>query len=339
MQAPYSLAAAAALAAGYILYKHKRMRAPVMELPRLDGKTCTPSEVYALLRSHGVVVIDEAVPGEVMDRVVTELDGVGGTFVGGKHSFAGHHTRRNAAKPLGESTTVQELAVHPTVLGGVEALLGPWCKKVCLGTCSCISVEPHGALGDDEPCGSQVLHRDDSMWGASSWRWLPQTPLEGRPQLSVSCMWAVADFTASNGATRFLPGSHTWYRDGDGYGEAVLPPGVSDAAHAVQAAMRKGSCVLWAGGTLHGASGQRKGNTSSRRGLLFIYNLGYLKPEHNFHWSMPHEVMMTFGERLLDLIGYTGANAVDHPWYRGPVYTQPYLGGGRGSTAGDGVQF
>ena len=84
MQAPYSLAAAAALAAGYILYKHKRMRAPVMELPRLDGKTCTPSEVYALLRSHGVVVIDEAVPGEVMDRVVTELDGVGGTFVGGK---------------------------------------------------------------------------------------------------------------------------------------------------------------------------------------------------------------------------------------------------------------
>jgi len=85
MQAPRTLAAAAALAAGYILYKrHKRMRAPVMELPRLDGKTCTPSEVCALLRSHGVVVIDEAVPGEVMDRVVAELDGVGGTFVGGK---------------------------------------------------------------------------------------------------------------------------------------------------------------------------------------------------------------------------------------------------------------
>ena len=149
MQAPCTLAAAAALAAGYLLYKrHKRMRAPVMELPRLDGKTCTPSEVCALLRSHGVVVIDEAVPGEVMDRVVAELDGVGGTFVGGKapsallrsglpsprlramtralpagaqHSFAGHHTRRNAAKPLGESTTVQELAVHPTALGGGEA--------------------------------------------------------------------------------------------------------------------------------------------------------------------------------------------------------------------------
>ena len=126
---------------------------------------------------------------------------------------------------------------------------------------------------------------------------LRQVDRESTPRaLSVSCRWAVADFTASNGATRFLPGSHTWYRDGDGYGEAglpstsrlgafqepsrsllgeaELPPGVSDAAHAVQAAMRKGSCVLWAGGTLHGASGQRKGNTASRRGLLFIYNLG-----------------------------------------------------------------
>ena len=121
---------------------------------------------------------------------------------------------------------------------------------------------------------------------------LPGTSSEPSRNLlgSFARRWAVADFTAGNGATRFLPGSHTWYRDGDGYGEAglpctgrlgafqepsrnllgeaELPPGVSDAAHAVQAAMRKGSCVLWAGGTLHGASGQRKGNTASRRGLL-----------------------------------------------------------------------
>ena len=40
---------------------------------------------------------------------------------------------------------------------------------------------------------------------------------------SFARRWAVADFTAGNGATRFLPGSHTWYRDGDGYGEAGLP--------------------------------------------------------------------------------------------------------------------
>mmetsp|Transcript_41757 Transcript_41757/g.135415 ORF Transcript_41757/g.135415 Transcript_41757/m.135415 type:complete len:328 (+) Transcript_41757:212-1195(+) len=223
-----------------------------------------------------------------------------------------------------------------------SSLTGRWettsraAARSCTATTRC---GPPSARRCSRRLFSDLLESLPRRWGASSWRWLPQTPLEGRPQLSVSCMWAVADFTASNGATRFLPGSHTWYRDGDGYGEAVLPPGVSDAAHAVQAAMRKGSCVLWAGGTLHGASGQRKGNTSSRRGLLFIYNLGYLKPEHNFHWSMPHEVMMTFGERLLDLIGYTGANAVDHPWYTGPVYTLPYQGGATDNAAGDSVHL
>ena len=54
---------------------------------------------------------------------------------------------------------------------------------------------------------------------------------------------------------------------------------------------------------------------------------------------MPHEVMMTFGERLLDLVGYTGANAVDHPWYTGPVYTLPYQGGATDNAAGDSVHL
>ena len=27
-----------------------------------------------------------------------------------------------------------------------------------------------------------------------------------------------------------------------------------------------------------------------------------------------------------DLIGHTGENAMEHEWYTGPVYTQPYLG-------------
>eukprot|EP00416_Gambierdiscus_australes_P006829 CAMPEP_0171139234 /NCGR_PEP_ID=MMETSP0766_2-20121228/136519_1 /TAXON_ID=439317 /ORGANISM="Gambierdiscus australes, Strain CAWD 149" /LENGTH=145 /DNA_ID=CAMNT_0011602883 /DNA_START=23 /DNA_END=460 /DNA_ORIENTATION=+ len=144
-----------------------------------------------------------------------------------------------------------------------------------------------------------------------------------------------------NGATRFIPGSHMWPRESgtDGYGQASLPPGIVDGQHTVQAAMRKGSCVLWAGGTLHGASGQCKGNTTERVGLLFIYNLGYLKPEHNFHWAMPREVLTSFGDRLLELVGYSGSNAAEHPWYTGPVYTLPYQGGHDGSTAGEGVQF
>ena len=45
-----------------------------------------------------------------------------------------------------------------------------------------------------------------------------------------------------------------------------LPPGVQDGVHTVQASMRKGSVVLWAGGTLHGT----KGRVETLEGLLAI---------------------------------------------------------------------
>ena len=54
---------------------------------------------------------------------------------------------------------------------------------------------------------------------------------------------------------------------------------------------------------------------------------------------MPHDVMRAFEPRLAELIGLHGENAVDHEWFKGPIYSQPYLGGPAGSTSGEGVQF
>ena len=83
--------------------------------------------------------------------------------------------------------------------------------------------------------------------------------------------------------------------------------------------MEKGSVVLWSGGTLHGASAHAprrerdfaEAGDSVRRGLLFIFNLGYLRPEHNFHFAMPPAVLRSFDARLADLVGLTGENAVE----------------------------
>jgi len=159
-------------------------------------------------------------------------------------------------------------------------------------------------------------------------------------------MWALSDFTARNGSTRFLPGSHTWWRPHQHQNCALLPPGIEDGLSTVQACMPKGSVVMWLGGTLHGASAQSPRapgevacGSSVRRGMLFIYNLGYLAPEHNFHWAMPRHVLKSFGPKLADLVGLSGENAVEHAWYDGPVYAQPYLGGPDGSAAAEGVQF
>ena len=114
----------------------------VLPLPRLQASATSSGEVASALRSHGVVVIEKAVAPEVMDQVVSETSEKSGIFYGAVGSFAGHHTTRNAGKPLGESKAVQALAVQPLVLGAVEALLRPWCRRVSLGTCSAISVQP-----------------------------------------------------------------------------------------------------------------------------------------------------------------------------------------------------
>jgi hypothetical protein len=57
-----------------------------------------------------------------------------------------------------------------------------------------------------------------------------------------------------------------------------------------------------------------------RRGLLNIYNLGYLRPEHNFYNAIPRDVIANFDEQLRDLLLYHGDNPVEHRWYAGPVY-------------------
>ena len=328
----------AAAAAAFYLWRRRKARHSLLPLIRVPSSS-SADEVAAVLRSHGVVVIEDVIPAEMMDRAVAELKASGGKFKGGLNSFAGHHTVRNAAKPLGESEVVQQLAVEQLVVGAVEALLKPWTKRVLLGTCSAISVEPPPA-GED-PAPSQVLHRDDGMWGASMWKWLPDTPEAGRPDFSVSAMWALSDFTVENGATRFLPGSHKWSRGDEGYtDEPSLPNGLVDGRDTIQAAMKKGSVVLWSGGTLHGATSHGgDAGAGVRHGLLFIYNLGWLRTEHNFHWAMPPEVIEGFGPKLADLLGRTGENGAAHPWFTGPVYTQPYLGGAEQLASGDGVQF
>ena len=293
-----------------------------MELPRLDGKTASAADVAALLESHGAVVIDDLLDPAAVDRLRSDLDRRDGVFYGAPGSFAGAHSTRNAGKPLGESAVARDLADHPLVVGAVRVRLRPWCRRIVLGTCTNINVEPPPDPRTP-PAPPQVLHRDEGMWGASDWNeWLPSTTND-RPEFSVSAMWAISDFTAENGATRVIPGSHQWERNrirmddqsaaaafeaiddgevddlaagGTGYGGAKRDIEKLESL-CVPATMSRGSVLLWSGATIHGAgahSPRPEGvdfdpDGATRRGLIFIYNLGWLRSEHNFHFAMPPE--------------------------------------------------
>jgi len=162
-------------------------------------RKASAADVDALLESHGAVVIDDLLDSVVVDRLRSDLHHRDGIFYGAPGSFAGAHSTRNAGNlPLGESEVVV-LAEHPLVVDAVRIRLQPWCRRIVLGTFTNINVEPPPDHRTS-PAPPQVLHR--GMWGASDWNmWIPSTTND-RPKFSVSVMWAISDFTASNGASK-----------------------------------------------------------------------------------------------------------------------------------------
>ena len=97
----------------------------------------------------------------------------------------------------------------------------------------------------------QPLHRDG--WGFV-------VDMQQRIENEISTMWALDEFTADNGATRVVIGSHRWPKS--------RKPVDSEA---VQAVMPRGSVVLYLGDCFH--SGGTNRSKSLRHGFNCDYNL------------------------------------------------------------------
>ena len=104
-------------------------------------------------------------------------------------------------------------------------------------------------------------------------------------------MWAVSDFTAENGGTQVVPGSHLWDED--------RQPDESDV---IAAEMPAGSVLLYQSATLHGGGANH--SRRPRTGISFQYSLGWLRQEENQHLTNPPEVAREYPSRLQALVGY-----------------------------------
>lgn len=106
----------------------------------------------------------------------------------------------------------------------------------------------------------QVYHSD-----AASWHLAQQ--LESR-ELLLSANYALTDFTAENGATCVVPGSHRWE-----------PDRKPKPAEMCQAIMPRGSALLYTGNVLH--AGGANTTTEARTGLYLGYMASWLRPLEN----------------------------------------------------------
>ena len=104
-------------------------------------------------------------------------------------------------------------------------------------------------------------------------------------------MWAVSDFTADNGATRVVSGSHRWERTRN----------ASDGEIAI-AEMEKGSLLLHLGSVLHGGGANESNRV--RLGATLDYALGWLRQVENQYLIAAPDLARTFSPELQDLLGY-----------------------------------
>jgi ectoine hydroxylase-related dioxygenase (phytanoyl-CoA dioxygenase family) len=120
-------------------------------------------------------------------------------------------------------------------------------------------------------------------------------PLPHVPMM-VTSMWALTDFTADNGGTRFVPGSHRF----------AYTPESPDAPIDVEVRaleMRAGSVMVFHGSLWHGG-GANVTENDHRLGVNVQYCPGFVRQQQNPYFGVPPEIASTFSDRLLELLGY-----------------------------------
>jgi ectoine hydroxylase-related dioxygenase (phytanoyl-CoA dioxygenase family) len=245
-----------------------------MPLSYFDGTGDTGAVVEALRRDGAVVVTGLAEP-RLVDTIRAELrPRLDASGLKSRSDFNGSRTLRSNSV-LSAAPSAAELVDHDMLVGVADAILLPHCATYQVGSMTAIEILP----GES----AQALHRDDSLY-----------PIENAGmELQIGVMWALSDFTAENGGTRVVLGSHRFLR-------SWHLPGVSDWE---SAAMPKGSALFYMGSTWHGGGANQ--SNAPRSGLINTYSLGWLRQESNQYLETPPEAAAQFGPRLRALLGYT----------------------------------
>jgi ectoine hydroxylase-related dioxygenase (phytanoyl-CoA dioxygenase family) len=195
---------------------------------------------------------------------------------------SGRRTRRSGLL-VARSAACPELVMNPIVLGTAKQFLRR-ASSIQLNATQAIEIGP----GES----AQIIHRDN--WAFDMY------PFPNEYPVLLNAIWAMTDFTAENGATRVVIGSHTL--------EDNLKFTEDDA---VPAEMAKGSVVLCGGRTYHGGGATR--SKASRTGVAISYSVSWLRQEENQYLSVPVETAKTLPEELLRLLGYQrGAYALGY---------------------------
>ncbi|KAA8887163.1 phytanoyl-CoA dioxygenase family protein [Nocardia colli] len=244
-----------------------------------SGATIDPAlsaaDLAAVQRDGYVILPDLLTPqelDEIRAAVAPLLDRRG------RNDFEGHTTQR-IYSVLNKTRACDRIADHPRVLALLDRLFLP---NYLLSMLQVINILP----GEQ----AQMLHTDDGFYP------LPRP----RAALGAATIWAIDDFTAENGATDIIPGSHLWAHR--------LP----EAAEREPVVMKAGSCVFFLGTLWHGGGANR--SPKPRLAATAQYCEPWLRPQEAFTLSITRDTVRTVSEDIRRMLGYS-----IHPPFIGQV--------------------
>ncbi|GAA1794896.1 hypothetical protein GCM10009682_15790 [Luedemannella flava] len=188
------------------------------------------------------------------------------------NDFDGRRTRRvyGLLRDVGAFGTT---LLHPRVRELVAARLG--------------EVHQFGMLflsAVDPGQGAQAVHFDAGVY-----------PLPRDVEVETNVIWALDDFTADNGATMVVPGSHRWPA-----GRRPTPDEL------VPVVMPAGSAVVYSGRLWHAAGHNR--SAATRRALICEHVVPWLRPADNHILAVGVDGLLNLSPELRRLAGVAAVN-------------------------------
>lgn len=244
-----------------------------MKIPEISRQQATPESIGGALRDVGAIIVHDMMSAERRTHLMAELDGFIEATAAGEDGFSGTRTTRTGALAA-RSATAQSMILDPLILPAAKDFLRPWCDQIQLHVTQVIRILPGQK--------AQPLHRD-------RWAWGHHLPRVIEPQFNT--MWALTDFTAENGATVVVPGSHQ--REDNEW---------TNELETLQAQMPAGSVLIFSGSVVHG--GGANATDQVRVGVNIDYCLGWLRQEENQYLCCPPDVARGFPTELQRLCGY-----------------------------------
>ena len=244
-------------------------------------QTVRPDEkvevINSILERDGCIVIENVLDRHGLDRLKGELGPHFEETPNCNGDFYGHATKRLSSL-IAKSTLCRQMAIHPVILAAMDEFLLRGCRQYQLNLTQAIQIGP------GEP--QQIMHPDDPLFPF----------VHPGYEAMINCMWAVDEFTAENGATNIVPGSHKWERVG------LIPEREPVQDEITQGVMPAGSVLIYFGSLLHCGGANR--SAKPRTGIVLSYCQGWLRQSENQYLAVPLEIAKTLPERLQRLLGY-----------------------------------